>query len=53
MKCVKADTTGEVKRVDGREARRLVAYGWRYVPKAEWKAYKANGLRLAAKGRRV
>lgn len=46
MKCVKNSISGEIKRVADYEAARLMAYGWVYVPKGEWKA--ANRLRVRA-----
>lgn len=53
MKTLKNPVSGQIKRVSDGEARELARYGWQYVPKAAWKAHKAEGLRLAAKGRRV
>lgn len=37
MKCIKHPPTGEIRRVHDHEAKRLAAYGWVYVTKAEWK----------------
>lgn len=42
MKCVKNPMTGVVKRVGEKEAQSLVAYGWTYVTKTEWKQYNAQ-----------
>lgn len=53
MKTLKNPVSGEIKRVSDDQARELARYGWRYVPKSAWKAYKADGLRMAARGRRV
>lgn len=40
MKCIKNHTTGEIKRLNNDEAKHLVAYGWVYVAKEEWKKAK-------------
>lgn len=38
MKCIKNNTTGEIKRVKEEVAYELEKRGWSYVPKSEWKA---------------
>jgi len=40
MKCIKSTKTGEVLRVDDRQANNMVgllSITWKYVPKSEWK----------------
>lgn len=37
MKCVKNNTTNEIKRVSDTHAEELVNKGWAYIPKKEWK----------------
>lgn len=37
MKCVKNLSTSEIKRVSDNHATELVAKGWSFVPKSEWK----------------
>lgn len=44
MICVLNPMTSEVKRVPDTEAHRLVSYGWRYVPKKEFKAWQVRQM---------
>lgn len=37
MKCVKNRNTSEIKRVSDDRATEMVANGWSFVPKSEWK----------------
>jgi hypothetical protein len=37
MKCIK-NQSGEIRRVENKEAFAKVGYGWEFVPKSEWKA---------------
>ena len=37
MKCVKNLKTGNVIRVDDKQAQQIVGSQWKYVPKTEWK----------------
>lgn len=41
MKCVKNAKTGNIIRVDDKQANGMVGSTWSYVPKSEWK--KQNG----------
>jgi hypothetical protein len=41
MKCIKNKTTGNIIRVDEKQAYQMVGNTWQYVSKTEWK--KANG----------
>ena len=38
MKCIKNNKTGEIQRVDDKEAYNKVGSAWSYVAKSEWKA---------------
>lgn len=38
MKCIKNKQTGNVIRVEDRQAYQMVGNTWMYVPKLEWKA---------------
>ncbi len=38
MKCIKNNKTGEIQRVDDKEAYNKVGSVWSYVAKTEWKA---------------
>ena len=38
MKCIKNNKTGEIQRVDDKEAYNKVGSTWSYVAKTEWKA---------------
>ena len=51
MKCVQHPISGEVKRVSESDARRLVGYAWRYVPKQAYKDWKAKELTQAVRRR--
>ena len=37
MKCLKSNKTGEIIRVNDKEAYRTVGREWQYTPKSEWK----------------
>jgi signal recognition particle subunit SEC65 len=37
MKCIKNQTTGEIRRVADEVAYSLETKGWGYIPKSEWK----------------
>lgn len=41
MKCIKNIKTGDIQRVDDRQANNMVGSTWQYVPKSEWKALRA------------
>ena len=41
MKCIKNVKTGNIVRIDDRQANNMVGSTWSYVPKSEWK--KQNG----------
>lgn len=38
MKCIKNKQTGNILRVEDRQAYQMVGNTWMYVPKTEWKA---------------
>jgi hypothetical protein len=38
MKCIKNIKTGDIQRVDDRQADAKVGNTWKYIPKSEWKA---------------
>ena len=38
MKCLKNEKTGNVIRVDDKQADQMAGSTWKYVPKSEWKA---------------
>ena len=38
MKCIKNIKTGDIQRVDDRQADVKVGNTWKYIPKSEWKA---------------
>ena len=38
MKCIKNIKTGDIQRVDDRQAEAKVGSTWMYIPKSEWKA---------------
>ena len=38
MKCIKNTKTGDIQRVDDRQAEAKVGSTWMYIPKSEWKA---------------
>ena len=38
MKCIKNNKTGEIQRLDDKEAYNKVGSTWSYVAKSEWKA---------------
>lgn len=38
MKCIKNVKTGEIQRVDNRQADAKVGNTWSFIPKSEWKA---------------
>lgn len=38
MKCIKNTKTGDIQRVDDRQADAKVGSTWMYIPKSEWKA---------------
>lgn len=44
MKCIKNVKTGNIVRIDDRQANNMVGSMWSYVPKSEWK--KQNGKSL-------
>jgi hypothetical protein len=37
MKCLKNSRTGEIVRVDDRQADNMAGITWKYIPKSEWK----------------
>lgn len=37
MKCIKNQSTGEIRRVKNEVAFELETKGWSYIPKSEWK----------------
>lgn len=37
MKCIKNQSTGEIRRVKDEVAYELESKGWRFIPKSEWK----------------
>ena len=37
MKCLKNEKTGNVIRVDEKQANQMVGSTWKYVPKSEWR----------------
>lgn len=47
MICVQNPISLEIKRVPDTEAHRLVGYGWRYVPKAAYKAWQVQKMEEA------
>ena len=38
MKCLKSSKTGNIIRVDDKQAYQMAGHEWKYVPKSEWKA---------------
>ena len=40
MKCLKNKETGNIIRVDDKQAYQMAGHTWQYVPKSEWKATK-------------
>ena len=38
MKCIKNIKTGDIQRVDDRQADAKVGSTWKFIPKSEWKA---------------
>ena len=38
MKCIKSNKTGNIIRVDDKQAYQMVGREWQYVPKSEWKS---------------
>ncbi len=40
MKCLKSVKTGNIIRVDDKQAYQMAGREWQYVPKSEWKATK-------------
>ena len=42
MKCLKNESTGNIIRVDDKQAYQMVGKTWQYTSKSEWR--KANGL---------
>jgi hypothetical protein len=38
MKCIKNIGSGEIRRVENKEAFSRVGFGWEFIPKSEWKA---------------
>ena len=38
MKCLKNITTGNIIRIDDRQANQMAGKIWKYVPKEEWKS---------------
>ena len=38
MKCLKNTNTGNIIRVDDKQAYQMASSTWKYVPKSEWKA---------------
>jgi len=44
MKCLLNPISGEIKRVPDHEARKLAGYGWVYVAKNQYKAWKAKEI---------
>jgi hypothetical protein len=38
MKCLKSTKTGNIIRVDDKQAYQMAGREWQYVPKSEWKA---------------
>jgi hypothetical protein len=38
MKCLKNTTTGNIIRVDDKQAHQMAGNTWKYVPKEEWKS---------------
>lgn len=38
MKCIKNIGSGEIRRVENKEAFNRVGFGWEFIPKSEWKA---------------
>jgi hypothetical protein len=37
MKCIKNLESGEIRRVENKEAFNRVGFGWTFVPRSEWK----------------
>ena len=40
MKCLKSNKTGNIIRVDDKQAYQMAGHEWKYVPKSEWKALR-------------
>lgn len=40
MKCIKNSTTGNIIRVEDKQAFQMVGNTWKYVSKDEWRKYK-------------
>jgi hypothetical protein len=40
MKCLKSTKTGNIIRVDDKQAYQMAGREWQYVPKSEWKALR-------------
>jgi len=40
MKCIKNSTTGNIIRVEDKQAFQIVGNTWKYVSKDEWRKYK-------------
>ena len=38
MKCLKNQKTGNIIRVDDKQANQMAGSTWQYIPKSEWKA---------------
>lgn len=37
MKCIKNIGNNEIRRVEDKEASNRVGFGWKFIPKSEWK----------------
>jgi hypothetical protein len=42
MKCLKSIKTGNIIRVDDKQAYQMAGREWQYVPKSEWKALRTT-----------
>lgn len=38
MKCLKNEKTGNIIRVDDKQAQQMSGITWKYIPKSEWKS---------------
>ena len=42
MKCIKNIGSGEIRRVENKEAFSRVGFGWEFIPKSEWKVERGT-----------
>ena len=46
MKCIKNQKTGNIIRVDDKQANQMVGLTWKFVPKSEWRGIAKENVEV-------